>query len=79
MGPKIEPCGTTWVTVSGSDSDVAMRVHCCLLVLLLLLMFYIDQSSRKGQYLHDDTESRIYRPNLAQLPVREVAALWSIV
>ena len=27
MGPKIEPCGTPWVTVSGSDSDVAMRAN----------------------------------------------------
>ena len=26
MGPKIDPCGTPWVTVSGSDSDV---VICC--------------------------------------------------
>ena len=28
MGPKIDPCGTPWVTVSGSDSDVEMRVYC---------------------------------------------------
>ena len=32
MGPKIDPCGTPWITVSGSDSDVEMRVYCCLLV-----------------------------------------------
>ena len=30
--PKIEPCGTRWVSVNGSDNDVAMPMHCCLLV-----------------------------------------------
>lgn len=27
MGPKIEPCGTPWVNVIGSESVVSIRVH----------------------------------------------------
>ena len=32
MGPKIEPRGTQWVNVNGSDNDVAMPLHYCLVV-----------------------------------------------